>query len=228
MFTLDTDGRFQLFVQDTYTGTSYRYLQDLYYELPDDYEVESYVVQLSEDTTFFNEGSSSEGFEEFPFHLPNQRVEIEVVAENLPVVTERETPVTNDSRLLPVVEAESITTSPYTSEDFLEVHTPVEDNHYMLFLFDESFNREYLNILQEFASQIGERYDTYLDVIYHQPEYFETYMDIDEKPSFLLLDDSGEALRTADWQEVIDWFQQETAVSFPREGDRAWYDVLYE
>ncbi|WP_444685529.1 hypothetical protein [Alkalicoccus luteus] len=230
MFTLSMEGSFQLFVEDSYTGSSYRYLNGLQTSLPVMYEAESYLIHTTEETVFtdLDTGESALMSEiDFPLHWPNQHLEILVSEEIEPFTRTLERPVTEESRLFPIYTAEEIKAHPYTSEDFIEVHTPVEDDHYMLFLFDENFNREYLLILDEFGSQAGERYGVYIDVNYYAPDYFETFMEIDDTPSYLVLSSAGEAIRTSDWEEIRSWFSTEAGIGMPREGDPAWRELLY-
>lgn len=230
MYTTSVDGMFQLFVEDSYTQTSYRYLNDLHYDLPDNYEAEAYLIEVNEETIFTEpEGEEiHSGESNFPFHWPNQRIEVTVNEPFTSLSQPRDEPLTKDSRMLPVYTASEIVTYPYRSEDFIEVHTPVEKENYMLFIFDENFNRDYLYILQEFAVQIEQRYDTYLSVLFYHPDYFEEFMEIEQFPSYLMLNKEGEVLRTAEWEEVRSFFAEETDVSMPIEGDPAWLDMLYE
>ncbi|NJP37793.1 hypothetical protein [Alkalicoccus luteus] len=230
MFTVSMEGSFQLFVEDSYTGSSYRYLNGLHTSLPEMYEAESYMIHTTDDTVFTNtETGESAAMSDidFPLHWPNQRLEITVSEEVEPFSRRLERPVTEESRLFPVYTAEEVKAHAYTSDDFIEVHTPVEDDHYMLFLFDEDFDREYLLILNEFGSQAGERYGVYIDVHYYAPDYFETFMEIDDTPSYLVLSSEGESLRTSDWEEIRSWFSSEAGIGMPREGDPAWRELLY-
>ncbi|WP_147804142.1 hypothetical protein [Alkalicoccus halolimnae] len=231
MFTSAIDNTFQLFVEDSYTGESYRYLNGLHINLPEDYYAESYIIQVNENTLFEDkETGEIITLEEssFPFHWPNQQISIETEEPFTKKTTSMDTPVTVNNRLLPIYSAEKIITYPYSYEDFVEVHTPVEDNHYMLFLFDENFDRQYLYILQTFAEKIEDRYDTYLDVHYHTPEYFQKYLNVESEPLYVLLHTNGEVLRTSDWEKIHRYISDDSGVVLPRAGDPAWLEMLQE
>lgn len=228
MFTTDLDGMFQLFVEDNYTGSSYRYLEDLYHVLPENYEAESYIIQVNEETSFIDaETGNSTPLSEinFPFHWPNQKLEV-LINEEVPQFTrEMDEPVTSDARLLPVYTAQEIKTYPYGYNELIEVHTPVEQNHYMLFIFDEDFNREYLYLLQAFSEEMGDTQETYVDFHYHHPGNFEELMEIESRPAYLLLAAEGEVFRTSDWSAVENFFAAEE-LHLPREDDPFWYELL--
>lgn len=229
MFTTSMDGMFQLFVEDNYTGTSYRYLEDLYHELPADYEAESYIIQVDEDTAFTDsETGNSYTLDEidFPFHWPNQKLEVRVNEEAAPFSRRMNQPITSESRLLPVYTAANIIYHPYGYDEFLEVHTPIEENHYMLFLFDESFSREYVYLLDRYAEEIAETYDTYLDIHYFNPDYFGEFMEIDAEPAYVFLTSEGEVMRTGEWEQVAQYFEENTELHLPNEGDPFWYEIL--
>ncbi|WP_280770126.1 hypothetical protein [Salipaludibacillus daqingensis] len=230
MQTASRDHSFTLFVEDSLSGKTYKNIHVLPYELPNPYEAEAYRIHLNEDTLFVDKETGEETtFTEtnFPFHWPNQHVSVKVQEEFEPIKQQSGSHIVYELRLLPIYTAEKVITSPYTSDDFINVHTPVKDNHFILYIFDETFNREYLSTLYEYASHHETRNETNIDIRHGNPGYFVNFLDLDdEEPVFMLLTSEGESVRTNDWVEIDSYFKNKLGVKLPNVRDVNWRPPL--
>ncbi|SER86452.1 hypothetical protein SAMN05518684_104321 [Salipaludibacillus aurantiacus] len=229
MHTSSIDGAFMLFAEDNLSGKVYKYIPSLPYDLPADYKAEAYRIHISKDTIFADAETGQEmTYSEvtFPFHWPNQKVSVKTAEEFKPRIQAYDRHIFHETRLLPVYTAEKIFSYSYTKADFIDVHSPLNEDHYILFLFDDSFDRDYLGILNEYVAHHEVRHELFIDIRHGNPGYFTDFLNVNDQPAYLILSKKGMELKTSQWNDIHAFFQKHTGMGIPREGDIGWRELL--
>ncbi|SDY06260.1 hypothetical protein SAMN05421736_101270 [Evansella caseinilytica] len=221
-----------VFVEDNFIGTDlmrgYSVSNDNFD--PEDYLVEAYRIQLTNETKFID----AETGEAFYFDFSDQASLFE--DENLGYIYDRDgrevevkteepfTPAPSADRtdyilssheFLPIYTAKEVTLYPLTYESFTFRHAVKDTSNVLMIVetedyFSEPFYEEYDRLWKELDSLSENR--SYIDMYVMDTAGLEQYSlpeNIDQFPYYFVFDDGDVALHTDNWEEVTTFFSHD-------------------
>ncbi|MDG5786274.1 hypothetical protein QA612_02145 [Evansella sp. AB-P1] len=219
-FYMEDSDFLTIFVEDTLGGNELK--SDYYYDYDiQDYDVEAYRVLLTKDTVFLMEETGAEldlhdMADEMWFHIGvTQRIDVKTVEKFEQIISvDRDEYITFEQRLLPMYTAEKIRIPPFTYEDFISMVLPFNNEFLTILMIVEDYMDYDWDLYDEYQQKL-DQYSTrdsplYLSSIAND-EYTSYYLkplNIEEYPTFLVIDESGELLRSTAWDDVSSYLEE--------------------
>ncbi|QKS70630.1 hypothetical protein FLK61_28205 [Paenalkalicoccus suaedae] len=218
---------FLLFVSDNYSGTSVRELSGHNDLLPTPYEREAYRIAVTNETTFsLVENTEVLAYEDISL-FPNQPIQVTVMEDVEQFISSVENEGEVTEKLLPIYTASHVKVGSYTEEHLIETYTPVLEDHYVVQIFDGDFNLTYFSLLMEYFTQLEDRYDIRVIVELRNGAGYGRFREVTPEFDYLFLSNDGVEFKGDDYEELQLVVEEETGFAMPREGDDAWYQLLF-
>ncbi|UCZ54123.1 hypothetical protein LGQ02_04910 [Bacillus shivajii] len=195
----NSSGVIRVFVEDNYGGKNIKMNKPE--ELDESYHVEAYLIELTDETIFID-GSTGKEVESPHFSRANFSVSVNVLeAFEREVQSNYPNYINYQFALLPHYTADTLKVYPITPEDYLGMFSPVEEGKYVIISFIDR---------TESPDKIYELHQKFLEIQEDgiAVEYFsfnetqQELLEVNEVPSYFLLDKNGQILRTPEWEII--------------------------
>lgn len=185
-----------------------------------EYEVEAYKIQVKHDTLFINEDTGEENYwtdiqdeVDWLFLGFGQKVRVHTVEEFEPIISSNRPFIGWETALLPAFTAEKVYLQNPSLNDILTIYSPLHEGNYQIMLVNSSTTDIYVQDLDNYHEELGAIAPDHLTIEimpFNNSFLIEMFDDGegDFEEVFFVLDTTGIALETENWDDVLTFFAE--------------------